>query len=286
MGQPRRHSRLDARTQLRTSLGPLYATFLVAFVSLILLLPGGEGITPSASTVLSPPYAGAVLTPHTSRSTTGCGHTALVSPEFFNGTSGRAGFAANTSATNCNATNDEGTVEFIPVMHVPVRLSGHHVQIVITGTVNSTSSVSVAAGRCHDNVTTRASYCYVSAATDLNGNASLLDTTNHSQWSSAHSWSGPEEVVYSLIDCTSAGCSNRTGGPSGVFASSLTFSLSINATGLLSTHSYLLFFSFDASVESSILALFGSSLTGASARASLDVARGGNGISVSSITIR
>ena len=257
-------------------------TVLGVLLVVVLFAPTFASPIPAAATILTAPYHGTVVG-HNRTFQFGCGNATLLPGPHFSLATGFGGFASRTNGSPCANGINEG-VQYVALhVKVPVAFAtpGPH-RIFVNGTLRAHLTESIVPGTCHL-LNTSSSSCSIGANQSVHVDAFLDDQTNGSRFpaTSYSGGTGGDNFTSNYSYCASRVCSSyfvHYGGASfGAF--------SLQFTGVWSsTHRYVLFVEL-LSAEWAGVAVSQARLVHAHAIAGINAATGGNGFTLTSITI-
>jgi hypothetical protein len=261
---------------------------LGAVMLLLILAPAGSAVAPHV--VMSAPYTGSVLNSN-AWSVSGCAKAKITSPAAFSLTSGMGGFAGKTSANTCKSSTfgnnrlGAGNVYGGSSVAIKIKVATSGAKTIVANwTFTATGAQNLSTTTCVVNSKATYSSCYQYASVYLAAYSYLVDLKTGSTWSSSTYFYEYNASYYSNY-CYNGTCYTYSSGTSpGGFSGSMGALFSFSAT-LNSKHTYALFTSIYESVGV-YLATYNAHFTGtASGTASLDMATGGNGAVLNSVTV-
>jgi hypothetical protein len=278
--EARNRSVLSSSRTRRVALG--VASGLAVAVLILLVTPNTLGAASAQAIVLSAPYKGTSTGYSNGWSVTGCGKAMISAPPFFDPHTGAAGFADRAVAPTCksNPVNPSASAGSGFLTLVPVHISGTSVSIVAVTTMVASVRANVGSGTCAG---TGNYSCYQSSYAELFGEVYLLDQTSGLYWYPSTFWYGAFVSAYNDTFCYLGTCSYFSS-PSASAPVSTTFVWQVAATSLNPADHFQLVVYFWGEVEA-YQSVFGATLTGGLASASVNMATMGNGFDLDSITI-
>ncbi|HZY69549.1 MAG TPA: hypothetical protein VFF67_01030 [Thermoplasmata archaeon] len=257
-------------------------------IGFLLVVPSAA---PASATplIVKAPYIGSVQ-PTNQLSSSGCSSARLTSAVHFSMKTGSGGFAGQTAANRCRPLfGSMGSYSVATIgedlellFHVPARTGHHYILANVTFTV--AGSERIVPGTCIANGTSQP-ICTQSASWEMTAKTVIVDSTNGSNFAAANSWAGLGSYSYNDSACTRGGCSNSSGGgSSGGFSGATSFVWNITVPGMTRGHVYVLYIDvfFGVAAECAGASTVLSSCT---ARAVLNAASLGNGLTVNSLTV-
>jgi hypothetical protein len=201
---------------------------------------------------------------------------------------GTGGFSDTAKTPGCaslppNVANRGIATSEVSIV-MPIKLTHTHVALTANWTITATGSEKLTAGKCVASTASVAN-CYQFAQAYLFGQAYLVDSLNGTLFFASNNWIGMSNFSQNDSFCTSGNCTaSVVGGTGGSFSATTMFTWFVNATGLVTSHTYFLEVDLFGGTQTEIDA-YNTHVTGGLATASLNFATLGNGAKLNSITI-
>jgi hypothetical protein len=253
----------------------------------MVLAPAGSAVAPHAT--IAAPYTGSVVNSN-SWSVSACAKAKITSPAAFSLTSGVGTFAGMTSAKTCknsfggNQYSSAGVFGGSTVaIKVTTATSGAKT-VVANWTITATGAQNMTSTTCVMSKTATYSYCDQYAAVYVSAYAYLVDLKNGSYFYTTTYFF---ENTTSYVDayCYQGTCYSYSSGSSpGSFSGAMNVLFSFSGT-LNSKHTYALYTYFSASAGVTFGTANAHFSGGAHGTASIDMATGGNGAVLNSVTV-
>ncbi|MCI4369479.1 MAG: hypothetical protein L3K09_07960 [Thermoplasmata archaeon] len=253
-------------------------------MSLLLVLGAFSGGA-SASSVSKAPYAGVHTGTTSSTSHSGCGVATISAKPYFFGRTGTGGFAAAAKSPSC--TNPAGSTASVSLgftSFLALPLNSSKVSLRADTSISAWIVDHIVQGKCTAATGSTYPICDQATTVYVYGSVYLYDKSTQQSWYSSSYWSGWYSDAYAYRSCYGGSCSTITSTyQAGQHSAAVTWWL--NASSLNSSHHFVLVLSFTGYVYSTVYT-YGASLSGGSTRGVLDFTSGGNGVDLTSVTVK
>lgn len=257
-----------------------------AVLFLLVLAPAGSAVAPHVT--MTAPYSGSVANSN-AWSTYGCAKASIATPTSFSLTHGLGSAAGKASAKTCRGSfggsqYDAGVASGASTIAIKLNVAtGGTKTVVANWTITVAGHQNLSMAPCVTSNASGYSYCYEYAIVYVSAYSWLVDLkTGASAYSSSSFYQ--YNASYNDSYCYNGTCANYTYGTNGGFSGAFGALFSISSS-TSTRHTYALYTTFYWVVEVASASYAAHFSGGASGTASLDMATGGNGAKLNSITI-